>query len=337
MAIKVGINGFGRIGRCILRAALERQESSFEVVHINDLDQPKTLAHLFKYDSVHGTFPGTSVAGDKAIVVNGKRIGVSAEKDAAQIPWKAEGVDIVLECSGKYTDPAKAKLHLGAGAKKVIISAPAKGTPDLTICYGINHEKYDPKAHHVVSNASCTTNCLTPLVKVLMDAFGIEAGLMTTIHSYTNDQKVLDIAHEDLRRARAAGLSMIPTTTGAARSVAEVIPEMKGKLNGLSVRVPTPNVSLVDFTATLKSPATVEQINAAFKAAAAGPLKGILAYSEDQTVSVDYNGDPNSAIFDSTNTFAMGNMAKVLAWYDNEWGFSNRMIDLTDWLVKKGL
>jgi glyceraldehyde 3-phosphate dehydrogenase len=337
MAIKVGINGFGRIGRCVLRAMNERKEGSFEIVHINDLDSPKTLAHLLKYDSVHGTYPGTVAAAEGAIVVDGKSIKISAEKDPTKIPWKAAGVDIVLECTGRFTGKDDASKHITAGgAKKVLISAPAKG-PDLTIAYGINHEQYDAKKHHLISNASCTTNCLVPVAKVLMDSFGIEKGLMTTIHSYTNDQRVLDLPHDDLRRARAAGLSMIPTSTGAAKSISEVIPALKGKLHGVSIRVPTPNVSLVDLTCVLSKTATVEEINAAFKKAAEGPLKGILQYSEELTVSVDYNDNPHSAIFDATNTFVIeGNLVKVMAWYDNEWGFSNRMVDLTRFVAQKG-
>jgi glyceraldehyde 3-phosphate dehydrogenase len=336
MTLKVGINGFGRIGRCILRAAIARQETDFEIVHINDLDEPKPLAHLMKYDSIHGTFEGTVTTAEGAIVVDGKTIKISAEKDPAKIPWKAAGVDLVLECTGRWTDKADAEKHLQAGAKKVVISAPAKGQ-DLTLAYGINHHTYDAKKHHIISNASCTTNCLTPVAKVLMENFGIEKGLMTTIHSYTNDQRILDLPHKDLRRARAAALSMIPTSTGAAKAVAEVIPELKGKLHGLAIRVPTPNVSLVDLTVTLKTKTTPEAINAAFKKAADGALKGVLQYSDEQTVSIDYNGNPHSAIFDATNTFVIeGDMAKVMAWYDNEWGFSNRMVDVTKLIAAKG-
>ena len=335
MAVKFAINGFGRIGRCILRAALARKED-LEVVCINDLDKPKTLAHLFKYDSVHGIFPGEVTSTEKEIVVNGKKIQISAEKDPANLPWKALGVDVVMECTGRFTERDAAQKHLTAGARKVIISAPAK-SPDLTLAYGINHDKYDPKKHHIISNASCTTNCLTPVAKVLMDNFGIVKGLMTTIHSYTNDQRILDLPHEDLRRARAAALSMIPTSTGAAKAVAEVIPELKGKLHGISIRVPTPNVSLVDLTAQVARDVTAEEINAAFKKAAEGPLKGVLAYSEELTVSVDYNGNPHSAIFDATNTYVIEkNLIKVMAWYDNEWGFSNRMVDVAKLLASKG-
>ncbi len=335
MALKFAINGFGRIGRCILRAALSRKED-VEIVAINDLDKPAALAHLFKYDSVHRTWPGTVTASEKGIVVDGKEIRVTAEKDPTQLPWKALGVDVVLECTGRFTEKTAAEKHLQAGAKKVLISAPAKG-PDLTIAFGINHTSYDPKKHNIISNASCTTNCLSPVAKVLHEAFGVERGLMTTVHSYTNDQRILDLTHDDMRRARAAALSMIPSSTGAAKAIGEVLPALKGKLNGMSVRVPTPNVSLVDLTVNLAKPASVEEINAAFKKAAAGDLKGILEYSDAQTVSVDYNGNPHSAIFDSTNTFVIDNMAKVMAWYDNEWGFSNRMVDVAKFLVSKGL
>jgi glyceraldehyde 3-phosphate dehydrogenase len=333
--MKFAINGFGRIGRCILRAALSRKEN-IEIVAINDLDKPATLAHLFKYDSVHRTWPGSVKASEKGIIVDGKEIRVTAEKDPTQLPWKDLGVDVVMECTGRFTERSAAEKHLTAGAKKVLISAPAKN-PDLTVAYGINHEKYDPKAHHILSNASCTTNCLSPVAKVLLDAFGIEKGLMTTIHSYTNDQRILDLTHEDLRRARAAALSMIPSSTGAAKALGEVLPQLKGKLHGLSVRVPTPNVSLVDLTCVLSKSVTAEEVNAAYKKAADGALKGILQYSEDQTVSVDFNGNPHSAILDSTNTFVIeGNLVKVMAWYDNEWGFSNRMVDVAKLLASKG-
>ncbi len=336
MAAKFAINGFGRIGRCIMRAAIKRGEN-LEVVAINDLDKPKTLAHLFKYDSVHGVFDGEVSHTENAIVINGKTIQITAEKDPAQLPWKSLGVDVVMECTGRFTAREGAQKHLDAGAKKVVISAPAKG-PDLTLAFGINHEKYDPKQHHNISNASCTTNCLTPVAKVLLENFGIVKGLMTTVHSYTNDQRILDLPHEDLRRARAAALSMIPTTTGAAKAVAEVIPELKGKLHGVAVRVPTPNVSLVDLTCVLGRDVTAEEVNAAFKKAAEGPLKGVLKYSEELTVSVDYNGDSHSAIFDATNTFVIEkNLVKVMAWYDNEMGFSNRMVDVAKLLATKGV
>ncbi|MHB8419373.1 MAG: type I glyceraldehyde-3-phosphate dehydrogenase [Myxococcales bacterium] len=324
---RFAINGFGRIGRCLLRAALVRK-APLDVVAINDVDKPTTLAYLFKYDSIHGTWPGEVKATDKSLVIDGREIEVTAIREPAELPWKAKKVDVALECSGRFTAREQAEKHKTAGARKVIISAPAKN-PDLTLAYGINHQKYDPQKHDILSNASCTTNCLTPVAKVLLDSFGIEKGLMTTIHSYTNDQRILDQPHEDLRRARAAALSMIPTSTGAAKAVAEVIPELKGKLHGISIRVPTPNVSLVDLTAVLGKKTTAEEINAAMKKAAAGSLAGILAYADEPTVSVDYNGDPHSAIFDSTNTHVMdGNLVKVMAWYDNEWGFSNRMVDV---------
>jgi len=334
MAIRFAINGFGRIGRCVLRAAIERNEA-IEVVLINDLTSPATLAHLLQYDSVHGTFPHKVTVEGDSIVVAGRSIRVTAERDPSKLPHAAMGVDVVMECTGLFTEREKAALHLQAGAKRVLISAPAKGQ-DLTVAYGINHHKYDPAKHFIISNASCTTNCLAPVAKVLMENFGIENGLMTTIHSYTNDQNILDLPHKDLRRARAGALSMIPTTTGAAKAVSEVIPEMKGKLNGLAVRVPTPNVSLVDLTVNLGKAATVEEINAAFRKAAEGELKGVLEYSEAQTVSIDYNGNPHSSIFDATNTMIIGEKtAKVFAWYDNEWGFSNRMIDTAKMLATK--
>jgi len=325
---RFAINGFGRIGRNILRAAIERG-ANFDVALINDIDKPKTIAHLFKYDSIHGVFDGTVEHTEDALIVNGKRIPISSQRDPAQLPHKQYGIDIALECSGRFTARADAEKHLAAGAKKVIISAPGKGQ-DFTIALGINHEKYDPKTHHVLSNASCTTNCLAPVCKVLLATFGIERGFMTTVHSYTSDQRLHDLPHDDLRRARAAALSMIPSSTGAAKAIHEVIPELKGKLAGTSIRVPTPNVSLVDLTVELSKATDVAAINAAFKAAAAGPLQGVLAYNEDQTVSVDYNGNPHSSIFDSTQTAVAegGKLAKVFAWYDNEWGFSNRMVDV---------
>ena len=332
MALRVAINGFGRIGRCVLRAAAQSQD--FEFVAINDLTDAKTLAHLLKYDSVHGKFPGeVSVDGDQ-LIVNGKAIKVLAVRNPAELPWKDLKIDIVLESTGLFTARDKAAQHLTAGAKKVIISAPATD-PDLTVVLGVNDKEYDKSKHHIVSNASCTTNCLAPVAKVLQDSFGIEKGLVTTVHSYTNDQNILDLPHKDLRRARAAALSMIPSTTGAAKAVAEVIPALKGKLHGTAVRVPTPNVSLVDLTVELEKAATAEEINAAFKKAADGELKGVLAYSEAPTVSIDYNGDPHSSIFDATSTFVVdGTFAKVFAWYDNEWGFSNRMVDVAKLLVK---
>ena len=334
MATHVAINGFGRIGRSILRAILSRKED-IDIVAINDLDAPKTMAHLFKYDSVHGTWPGKVAATEKAMSVDGKTIAFTAEKDPSKLPWKALGVDLVLECTGHFTDREGASKHLGAGARKVLISAPAKG-PDVTIAFGVNDAAYDPAKHHIVSAASCTTNCLAPTAKVLMDAFGIEKGMMTTVHSYTNDQRVLDLTHKDLRRARAAALSMIPTSTGAAKAIGEVLPALKGKMNGMSVRVPTPNVSLVDLTVLTSKPTTVEAVNDAYRRAAEGPLKNILEFSTDETVSVDFNGNPHSASVDATNTFVIdGNLVKVMAWYDNEWGFSNRMVDLTKMLISR--
>jgi len=334
MATHVAINGFGRIGRSILRAILSRKED-IDIVAINDLDAPKTMAHLFKYDSVHGTWPGKVAATEKAMSVDGKTIAFTAEKDPSKLPWKALGVDLVLECTGHFTDREGASKHLGAGARKVLISAPAKG-PDVTIAFGVNDAAYDPAKHHIVSAASCTTNCLAPTAKVLMDAFGIEKGMMTTVHSYTNDQRVLDLTHKDLRRARAAALSMIPTSTGAAKAIGEVLPALKGKMNGMSVRVPTPNVSLVDLTVLTSKPTTVEAVNDVYRRAAEGPLKNILEFSTDETVSVDFNGNPHSASVDGTNTFVIdGNLVKVMAWYDNEWGFSNRMVDLTKMLISR--
>src|SRR5215472_33269 len=335
MAVRFAINGFGRIGRCVLRAALSRRED-LEIVAINDLDKPSALAHLFKYDSVHRTWPGKVSASEKGLSIEGKEYRVIAEKDPSALPWKSLGVDVVLECTGRFTERAGSAEHLKAGAKKVVISAPAK-SPDITIAFGVNHDQYDPKKHNIISNASCTTNCLAPTAKVLLDSFGIEKGLMTTVHSYTNDQRILDLTHKDLRRARAAAMSMIPTSTGAAKSIGEVLPPLKGKMHGVSVRVPTPNVSLVDLTVVLGKKVTPEEINAAFRKAAEGSLKNVLEYSEAETVSVDYNGNPHSAIVDATNTFVIeGNLAKVMAWYDNEWGFSNRMVDLTKLVQTKG-
>jgi glyceraldehyde 3-phosphate dehydrogenase len=324
---RYAINGFGRIGRNILRAAIGRGVD-FDVALINDIDKPKTIAHLFKYDSIHGVFDGTVEHTEDALIVNGKRIAISAQRDPGLLPHKQHNIDVVLECSGRFTARADAEKHLTAGAKKVIISAPGKGQ-DFTVAFGINHEKYDPSKHHVISNASCTTNCLAPLAKILLENFGIERGFMTTVHSYTSDQRLHDLPHEDLRRARAATLSMIPSSTGAAKAIHEVIPELKGKLGGTSIRVPTPNVSLVDLTVELSKSTTVDEINKLFEAAANGPLKNVLAYNQDQTVSIDYNGNPHSAIFDSTQTAVAegGKLAKVFAWYDNEWGFSNRMVD----------
>jgi glyceraldehyde 3-phosphate dehydrogenase len=326
MAIRVGINGFGRIGRNVFRACLG--ERDLEFVAVNDITDAKTLAHLLKHDSIHGTLAQEVKAADGALHVGGTPVKVLAERDPAKLPWKALGVDLVLECSGLFTDRDKAAKHLEAGAKKVIISAPAKGA-DLTIVFGVNHGMYDTGKHHVVSNASCTTNCLAPVAKVLHEHFGITRGLMTTIHSYTNDQRILDLPHEDLRRARAAALSMIPTSTGAAKAIGLVIPELNGKLDGMAIRVPTPNVSVVDLTAELGKKTDEKAINAAVKAAAEGPLKGVLQYCDEPLVSTDFNGTPFSSIFDAPLTRVLdGNFVKVLSWYDNEWGFSNRMRDV---------
>jgi glyceraldehyde 3-phosphate dehydrogenase len=331
---RIAINGFGRIGRCVLRAALERGEKDLEFVSINDITDTKTLAHLLKYDSVHGKLAADVKASEKGIVVNGKEIQITAIRSPADLPHAANQVDLVLECTGLFTEREKAEGHLKAGAPRVLISAPAKN-PDLTVAFGINHQLIDKAKHKIISNASCTTNCLTPVAKVMLESFGIKHGLMTTIHSYTNDQNLLDLPHKDLRRARAAALSMIPSTTGAAKAVAEVIPALKGKLNGTAVRVPTPNVSLVDLTVEMEKTATAEEINAAFKKAAEGALKGVLEYSVEPTVSIDYNRNPASSIFDATSTMVIdGTLAKVFAWYDNEWGFSNRMIDVAKLLVK---
>jgi glyceraldehyde 3-phosphate dehydrogenase len=334
MALRVGINGFGRIGRNVYRASFATSELDF--VAVNDITDAATLAHLLKYDSVHGRFDADVRHGSGSLSVNGKELKVIAERDPAKLPWTSLGVDLVMECSGLFTARDKAAKHLDAGAKKVLISAPAKGV-DLTVCYGVNEKTYDPAKHHVVSNASCTTNCLAPVAKVLHESFGIRRGLMTTIHSYTNDQRILDLPHEDLRRARAAALSMIPTTTGAARAVSLVLPELEGKLDGMAVRVPTPNVSLVDLTAELERQASEADVNAAMKKAADGPLKGILFYCEEPLVSADFNGTSYSSIFDSELTRVIdGTFVKVLSWYDNEWGFSNRMRDVA-LLMGRGL
>src|SRR3989339_248372 len=337
MATKVAINGFGRIGRLVMRAAAQNPEAwkDLEIVAVNDLAKAGTLAHLFKYDSVHRTFAGEVKNTDNSITINGREIKITSEKDPANLPWKALGVDIVIESTGRFTDKEKAVAHISAGAKKVIISAPAKNE-DITIVLGVNEGKYDPAKHHIISNASCTTNCLAPMVKVLIDSFGVKRGLMTTIHSYTNDQRILDFEHSDLRRSRAAALSMIPTSTGAAKAVGLVLPEMKGKLNGFSMRVPTPDVSVVDLVAEIEKNATVEEINAALKEAAGGKMKGILAYSDEELVSIDYLGNPHSSIVDGKSTMVIeGNLIKVLSWYDNEWGFSCRMIDLIKLVAKK--
>ena len=328
MAIRVAINGFGRIGRNVMRAA-GKMGAKFEFVAVNDLTDSKTLAHLLKYDSVHGRFDGTvEVAGD-GIAVNGSVVKVLAEKDPAKLPWKELGVDIVLESTGRFTDRDAAALHLAAGARKVIISAPAK-KEDITVVYGVNHQKYDAARHHVISNASCTTNCLVPVVRVVLDQFGFERGFMTTVHAYTNDQQILDLPHKDLRRARAAAMSIIPTTTGAAKATALVIPEVKGKLDGISLRVPTPDVSIVDLTCVVKKPTTIEEVNAAFKAAAAaGPLAGVLGVSNEPLVSIDYTGNLHSSTVDLLSTNVIdGTLVHVSSWYDNEMGYSARCVDL---------
>lgn len=332
MSVKVAINGFGRIGRLVLRAGLGNKNVEF--VAVNDITDPKTLAHLLKYDSVHGTMGVDVKAKEDAIIIDGKEIKAYAMKEPESLPWKDLGVDIVLESTGKFTDRAGAEKHIKAGAKKVVISAPAKG-PDVTFVLGVNEEVYDKTKHHIISMGSCTTNCLAPIVKILQREYGIEYGLMTTIHAFTNDQVVLDEPHKDLRRARAAALSMIPTTTGAAKAISEVIPELKGKLDGLAIRVPTPNVSLVDFVATLSTKTTREEINKKFKEYAEGPMKGILWCSEEPLVSRDFNGNSHSSIVDMDNTTVIGgNMVKILSWYDNEWGFSSRMVDLFSFIMK---
>ncbi len=332
---KVGINGFGRIGREVFRVAFTNPE--VEVVAVNDLTDSATLAHLLKYDSIHGTFPHEVEADGDCIVVDGKKVKVFASPDPAKIPWGEVGAEIVIESTGRFTEGAKAKAHIEAGAKKVIISAPAKGE-DITIVMGVNEDKYVAAEHNIISNASCTTNCLAPFTKVLLENFGIESGLMTTVHSYTNDQRILDLPHKDLRRARAAACSIIPTTTGAAKAVALVLPELKGKLNGFAMRVPTPNVSITDLTVLLQKDTTAEEINAVLKEAAEGKLKGIMGYSDLPLVSKDYNGCPLSSIVDGLSTMMVGpRMAKVVSWYDNEWGYSNRVVDLACYIAKQGL
>jgi len=325
MPTSIAINGFGRIGRLALRAASGRD---IEVVGINDLTDPKTLAHLLKWDSVHGPYPGEVEAADDAVVVDGRRIPVSAERDPAQLPWRQLGVQLALECTGLFRDREGATKHLQAGAERVLISAPAQD-PDVTIVMGVNDDEYDPERHKIVSNASCTTNCLAPLARVLHDSFGIESGWMTTIHAYTNDQVTVDAPHKDLRRARAAGLSMIPTTTGAARAIALVMPELKGKFDGYAMRVPTANVSVVDLSLKLSRATNADEINAAVREAAEGPLEGILQYCDEPLVSIDFKGNPHSSILDSQYTKVMDkDFAKVLSWYDNEWGYSNRLVDM---------
>lgn len=332
---KVAINGFGRIGRNVFKALVKNYSNELEVIAINDLTDPATLAHLLKYDALYGKFNGTVEAKEGAIVVNGKEIKIYAERDPKNLPWGEIGAEIVIESTGLFTSKEKAALHLEAGAKKVLISAPAKDE-DITIVMGVNEEEYDAKNHNIISNASCTTNCLAPFAKVLDKEFGIVEGLMTTVHSYTNDQKILDAPHKDLRRARAAAEAMIPTTTGAAKAVAKVLPQLKGKLNGMAVRVPTPTVSMVDLVVTLGKTATVEEINNAFKKASENELKGILGYSEEPLVSIDYRGDERSSIVDGLSTMVMGDkMVKIISWYDNEYGYSNRLADLTKYVADR--
>jgi len=337
MATKIGINGFGRIGRLTLRAINQYQGDKLEVAAINDLTDTRTNAHLLKWDSTYGRYPGTVEATADSIVVDGKEIKVLSERDPGKIPWLDYGVEIVIESTGLFTDATKAVAHREGGAKKVLISAPAKNE-DVTIVLGVNEAQYDPDKHNIISNASCTTNCIAPVVKVLHQSFGLSKGLMTTIHAYTNDQRILDTVHRDLRRARAAALNIIPTTTGAARMVGEIMPELKGKIHGLALRVPTPTGSIVDFVADLNREVTVEQVNQAFQAAAEGPLKGILEYCQEPIVSMDSKGNPASSIFDALSTMVIGgNMVKVLAWYDNEWGYACRLADLAVYIVDKGL
>lgn len=338
MATKVGINGFGRIGRQVLKAIMDNHKGTLEVVAVNDITDTTTNAHLFKYDSSYGIYPGTVEPREKAIVIDGHEIRVFAERDPSKIAWNEVGAEIVVESTGLFEEAAKARGHIdGGGAKKVIISAPAKNE-DITIVLGVNDDKYDPATHHIISNASCTTNCLAPVAKVLVDTFGINKGLMTTVHSYTNDQRILDGVHKDLRRARAAAVNIVPTTTGAARAVSLVLPELKGKLHGFALRVPTPTVSVVDLVAEVGRSASVEEINAAMKAASEGAMKGILGYTEEPLVSTDFKGDPRSSIFDALSTMVIGdNMVKVVSWYDNEWGYSCRVGDLAAKLAERGL
>ena len=342
MAVKVGINGFGRIGRLVFKAAIEENAKGIEIVAVNDLTDAKTLAHLLKYDSTFGRFKGTVEAKESSLVVNGKEIKVFSQKDPALIPWKDVGVKIVIESTGRFTDAEKPKANLASnasngGVTKVIISAPAKNE-DATFVMGVNEDKYDAKKHNIVSNASCTTNCLAPLAKVLLDNFGIKSGIMTTIHSYTNDQVILDFPHKDLRRARAAGLSMIPTSTGAAKAIGLVIPELKGKMDGLAVRVPTPDVSLVDLTIETEKPTTAAEVISVLKKASQAPrFKNILSVCEEPLVSIDFKGDKTSSIVDADSTKVVGNLVKVLAWYDNEWGYSCRVVDLCEYIAAKGV
>ncbi len=334
---RVAINGFGRIGRLVLRSFMQYYRGdAFEVVAVNDLTGTESLAYLFKYDSVHRRYPGEVSYTSDELIVDGRRIKVLAEPDPARLPWRDLGVDVVIESTGRYTEADKARAHLQAGARKVIISAPAKGQ-DVTIVMGINEGSYDPSRHHIISNASCTTNCLAPMVKVLHDRFGVERGLMTTAHAYTNDQSILDLPHRrGFTRGRAAAISIVPTTTGAAQAISEVMPEMKGKLTGMALRVPVPDVSITDLTAELSRPVTVEEVNAAFKEAAEGPMKGILCYEEGDLVSSDFIGDSHSCVFAARHTLAIGTMVKVFGWYDNEWGYSCRVVDVTDLVARKG-
>ena len=336
MKTKVGIDGFGRIGRNAFKVAMGK-ETNFEIVAINDITSPATLAHLLKYDSCFGKFDGTVEATEDSIIVNGKEIKIIAKRDPAELPWKELGVDVVLESTGLFTKKSDAEKHIQAGAKKVIISAPATDE-DITVVMGVNEEAYDPANHHVLSNASCTTNCLAPFAKVIDQVFGVKRGLMTTIHSYTNDQKILDLPHSDLRRARAAAISMIPTTTGAAKAVSLVLPQLKGKLNGMAIRIPTPAVSVVDIVFEVEKDTTKEEVNAALKNAAENELKGILGYCDEPLVSIDFKMDERSSIIDALSTMVVENrMVKVVSWYDNEWGYSNRVIDLMEYVVAKGV
>ncbi len=334
MTVKVGVNGFGRIGRAVLRAARERSDG-IDIVAVNDITTPATLAHLLLHDSILGRYPGTVSADEDSIIVDGKAIKVFAERDPQRLPWGELGVDIVVESTGLFTDAEKARAHLDGGARKVVISAPAKHE-DITICMGVNDAAYNPAEHHIVSNASCTTNCLAPVAKVLQDAYGIETGFMTTVHAYTSDQVLLDAPHKDLRRGRAATMSIIPTTTGAAQAVALVMPELKGRFHGISLRVPVPDVSLVDLTATLSKPTTVDDVNAQMREAADGTLRGILAVTDEQLVSMDFLHDPHSSILDAPSTMMLGDRTvKVLAWYDNEWGYSCRVVDLVGHIAQR--
>lgn len=335
MAIKIAINGFGRIGRQVTKALFEKYRGEFDLVAVNDLSDVDTNAHLFKYDSNYGIFPGDVSVEGGDIIIDGDRVKVLSERDPSKLPWGDMGVDIVVESTGIFTDREKAALHLSAGAKKVIISAPAKGE-DITICMGVNNEQYDPANHHVISNASCTTNCLAPAAKVVNDTFGIEQGVMTTVHSYTNDQRILDLTHKDLRRARAAAVSIIPTTTGAAKAVALVVPELKGKFDGMAMRVPTPTVSVVDFVAKVSRPGSTEELLAALDAAAAGPMQGVLAVSREPLVSIDYKGNAYSSTIDAEFTAFYGDLVKVVTWYDNEWAYSVRVTDLAKYIADQG-